>query len=60
MAAGAVGGIMRSGEGEAAPLVDLRDVVDDPRIRSVAPSAVGADGLVMHIGMTIHAGGLCF
>lgn len=57
MAIGTVGGIMSPRQWKPAPLVDLRDVVHDPGCRRMAPAAVGTDGLVMHVGMAIHAGG---
>ena len=48
---------MRSGQRETAPLVDLGYVVHDPGCGCMAPAAVGSDGLVVHVGMAIHAGG---
>lgn len=57
MAIGTVSGIMSTCQWKPAPLVDLRDVVHDPGCRRMAPAAVGTDGLVMHVGVAIHAGG---
>jgi hypothetical protein len=55
MAIGTISGIMSPCQWEPAPLVNLRNVVHDPGGRRMATAAVGTDGLVMHVGMAIHA-----
>jgi len=45
---------------EAAFLVHFGDVLDNPGFGGMAALAVGAHGLVVHVGMAVHAAGTCF
>jgi len=60
MALIAIGGVVGSDEREAAALVDLVDVVYDPRFRGVATAAIGTYGLLVHVCMAGRALFFCF
>jgi len=49
-----VGRDVRSYKREAAPLVDLGDVVHDPGRGGMASAAIGSHSLVMHVGMACN------
>jgi hypothetical protein len=46
---------MRTYQWKPALLMDLGDVLDDPGAGCMASPAIGADSLVVHVGMTVQA-----
>jgi hypothetical protein len=55
MALAALGGKMRTYQWKPALLMDLGDVLDDPGAGCMASPAIGADSLVVHVGMAVQA-----
>ena len=55
MALAALGGKMRTYQGEPALLMDLGDVFNDPGTGRMASPAIGAHCLVVHVGMAVQA-----
>ncbi len=60
MALLAIGHDMRPHQGETAPLVHACEILYDPGFRGMAPAAIRAYGLVVHVGMAIDTLGLGF
>jgi hypothetical protein len=56
----AIGVSMGSNKRETAALMNFCYIFHNPGFCSVAPGAIRTDGLVMHIGVTIDAGGFGF
>ena len=51
MALVTIGSIMGADKRKSASLVELIDVLHDPRFRGMATAAVGANRLLVHVGM---------
>ncbi len=51
----AIGGLMGSCERETASPVDIHDIGNHPVDRCMAPGTIGPHGLVVNVGVAIHA-----